>query len=78
MQGFHFLGDAGMQGKTCHIAQTVWFGWQKYYRKMMINQDTACMFDCCYDDKQGHLPAHLATTAIFPYARVETDFASTF
>ena len=23
------------------------------YRKMMINQDTACMFACCYDDNEG-------------------------
>ena len=30
------------------------------YRKMMINQDTACMFACCYGDKEGHLTAHLS------------------
>ena len=35
------------------------------YRKMMINQDTACMFACCYDNKGGHLPAHSAKPAIF-------------
>ena len=45
---------------------------------MMTNQDTACMFDCCYDDKEGHLPAHSVEPAIFPYVRVETDFASFF
>ena len=48
------------------------------YRKMVINQDTACMFAYCYDDKEGHLPAHSAKPAIFPYVRVETDFASFF
>ena len=40
----------------------------------MINQDTACTFACCYDNKEGHLPAHLAKPAIFPYVRVETGF----
>ena len=44
----------------------------------MINQDTACMFSCCYDSKEGHLPAHSAQTAIFPPVRVETDFAYFF
>ena len=42
----------------------------------MIHQDTACMFACCYDDKEGRLPAHSAKPAIFPYVRVEIDFAS--
>ena len=50
----------------------------KYYRKMMINQDTACMFARCYDSKGGHFPAHSAKPAIFPYVIVETDFASFF
>ena len=41
----------------------------------MINHDTAYIFACCYDDKEGHL---LATSAISPHVRVETDFASFF
>ena len=45
---------------------------------MMINQDTACMFACCYDNKGGHLPAHSAKAAIFQQVRVGTDFASFF
>ena len=44
----------------------------------MINQDTACMVACCYANKEGRLLAHLAKPAIFPYVRVETDFASFF
>ena len=34
----------------------------------------------CYDNKEGHLPAHSVEPAvpIFPYVRVETDFASFF
>ena len=44
----------------------------------MINRDTACIFACCYDNKEGHLPANLAKPAIFPYVRVEIDFASFF
>ena len=39
----------------------------------MINP---CIFSCCYDDKQGRLPAHLAKPAIFLYVRVETSFVS--
>ena len=45
---------------------------------MIINQDTANMFACCYDNKEGHLHAHSAEAAIFPYVRVETYFASLF
>ena len=45
---------------------------------MMINRHTACIFVCCYDDKEGRLPAHLAKPAIFPYVRVETGFVSLF
>ena len=37
----------------------------RFYRKMMINQDTACMFACSYDNKGEHLPAHSAKPAIF-------------
>ena len=48
------------------------------YRKMMINQDTACMFASCYDNKGGHLPAHSANPAITQHVRVGTDFASFF
>ena len=36
------------------------------------------MFACRYDDKEGHLPAHSAEPAIFPFVRVGTDFASFF
>ena len=31
---------------------------------------------CCYDNKEGHLPANLAKPAIFPYVRVENGFVS--
>ena len=59
-----------------------WQEWclvRKYeYRQMTIKQDTACMFASCYDNKQGHLPVHLAKPAICPCVRVETDFASFF
>ena len=48
------------------------------YSKMMINQDTACMFACCYDNKEGQLPAHSAEPAIFQCVRVGTVFASFF
>ena len=34
-------------------------------RKMMINQDTACMFACCFANKEGQPLAHLAKPAIF-------------
>ena len=44
----------------------------------MINQDTACMFACCYDNKDGQLPAHAAKPAIFQYERVGSCFASFF
>jgi len=47
-------------------------------KKMVINQDTACMFACCYDDKEGHLLAHSAKPAILQYVTVGTDFASFF
>ena len=43
----------------------------------MMNQDTACMIACCHDNKEGHLPANVAKSAIFPFVR-ETDFASFF
>ena len=57
-----FAGNAvkGLVDKGARPSQ--YFG---SYRKMMINQDTACMFACCYDDKGGHLPAHSAKPAIF-------------
>ena len=36
------------------------------------------MFACCYDNKEGHLPAHFAEPVAIPYVRVGTDFASFF
>ena len=49
-----------------------------YYSKMMINQENVRMFACCYYNKEGHLPAHSAKPANFPYERDETDFSSFF
>ena len=69
-------------GNKFHEDENEWMGlflfMKIYYRKMMINQDTACMFACCYDNKGGHLPAHSAKPAIFQQVRVGTDFASFF
>ena len=48
------------------------------YRKMMLNYAAYMFACCCYDSKEGHLPAHSVKSAIFPYVRVETDFASFF
>ena len=39
---------------------------------------SACIFACCYEDKEWHLPDIWAELAIFPNVRVETDIASFF
>ena len=40
----------------------------------MINQDTACMFASCYDNKEGHLPADMSNVI---EGAIDIDFLET-